>query len=191
MGDEDRREHFRVEDEVILDYRRVDAEQIARQRAAGAEDAPSAFSLVSHLHHLRQESIILRRAAERESASFARLVDMQDRKIEGLAEVLMMHELRDRTAVRVHVDIGADGMGLRLDEPLEEGQWLEFRVVLLSTGLGLHSYARVVHCRPDAEGGFVVGTSFEFIREHDREMLVHHVLQRQSMMLRQRHNDDD
>lgn len=180
----ERRENFRVNDKVLLDYRRLSREEVALCRQ---QYAPSAFALVPEMNELRQQTAILRRQAEQESAVIARLLEQIDRKLDRVLGVLMMHELGNRCPQPVGVDIGADGMGFTATEVFEVGQALDMRLMMLTTGLGLHTFAQVVRCGESGkQSGFNVGVQFQFLRSYDREVLVQHLLQRQAMLLRQR-----
>ncbi|MCO6440354.1 MAG: PilZ domain-containing protein [Nitrococcus mobilis] len=184
---EDRRENFRITDEVLLDYRRLPRQEVALRRQAHARDASSAFALVHEMNELRQQTAILRRQAEQESAVIARLIEHLDRKLDRVIGVLMMHELGSRCPQPIAVDIGADGMGFSTTEVFEVGQTLDIRLMMLAAGLGLHTFAQVVRCGESGkQSGFRVGVQFQFLRDYDREVLVQHLLQRQSMLLRQR-----
>lgn len=183
----ERRENFRVNDEILLDYRRLSRPEVELRRQQYTRDAPSAFALVPEMNELRQQTAILRRQAEQESAVIARLIEHLDRKLDRVIGVLMVHELGSRCPAPVAVDIGADGMGFGTTEVFEVGQALDMRVMMPATGLGLHTFAQVVRCGESGKrNGFNVGVQFQFLRSYDREVLVQHLLQRQSMLLRQR-----
>ena len=183
----ERRENFRVNDTVLIDYERLSRQEMEFRRRKYAQEAASAFSLVSEMNELRQQTAVLRRQAERESAVFARLVEHLDRKLDRVIGVLMIHEFGDRPPELLSVDIGADGMGFGTIDVFEVGQALDMRLMMPATGLGLHTFAEVVRCGESrGRGGFNVGVQFQFLREYDREVLVQHLLQRQSIMLRQR-----
>ncbi len=184
--DSERREHFRVEEDVLLYLESLDADTAARRRAVLREERfPLPFTLSSRLLEMRQETIVLRRHAQRESATFAKLIDQLDLKIDLLSEVLMLQDFGDRRPAPYTVDLAAEGMGLQRQEPLAIGTWLDLRMLFRSSGLGLRTFAEVMRCDAVA-GGFQLGLQFHFIREFDQELLVHQVLARQSMLLRDR-----
>lgn len=184
----ERRETFRVADEVLLSFEMMDAGQ-AEQRwlKLRRETLPHAFSLSSRLLELRQQSTVLRRHAQQESATFARLFDQLDQKIDLLGEVLMLQAFGERKASVHEVDLGAEGMGLMLPKSLSPGTWLDMRLVFRSTGVGLRTFAEVLRC--DAAGtGYQVGLKFRFVHDFDSELMVYQVLTRQSKILRDRNN---
>lgn len=180
----DRRKRYRVSDWALLDLVTVSPDAVAEARERLAAAWPDAFMLTAWFHELRQEQVVLRRHAERESQTFARLVDGMERRLDRLAEVLMMHEFEERPAL-LEVDVSADGIGLIWPGPLAEGQAVRLRLLFPSTGLGLQTLAHVAW-REVAGGGTRVGLTLEFLHERQEELMVHHVMQREAMLLRER-----
>lgn len=183
----ERRENFRVNDKVLLAYQGLSREEVELRRRQYAQDMSSAFTLAQEMDELREQTANLRRQAEQEAAVIAQLIETLDRKLDRVIEVLMMHELGSRSPEPVTVDIGADGMGFGTTQAFEVGQALDIRLMMPSTGLGLHTFAQVVRCGESTKhDGFNVGVRFQFLRSSDRELLGQHLLQRQSMLLEER-----
>lgn len=183
----ERRDHFRIPESAMLTYEcldRVDAE--GRLERLRRDNLPSAFALSSRMLELRQQSTVLRRHAQQESATFAKLVDQIDSKLDLFAEVLMLQSFGPHAPELVEIDLSADGLGLVRDRALRPGTWLDMRLLFRSTGTGLRTFGEVMHSDRNAEGRYLVGLNFRFIREFDSELMVHQVLTRQAILLRQR-----
>ena len=187
----ERRAHYRVSDQVIIELTRLTPDEWEARRAALAAPRVDAFALGSECQALRDQTAVLRRHAARESEAFARLFDSLERRFDRLVAVLMLHELVPESGEPLAVDIAAEGCGFTWPEPMADGEGLELRMVFPSTFLGLHTLARVAHCTPLDSGGHRVGVSFEFSRDADRELLAHHVIQREALLLRQRLQQQD
>jgi hypothetical protein len=186
----ERRQNFRVAESVLLSFEPIEADCVEqRWQTLHAETLPDAFSLSSRLLELRQQSTVLRRHAQQESSTFARLYDQLDQKLDLISEVLMLQSFGQRKPALHDVDLGAEGMGLTVARPLTAGAWLDLRMVFRSTGAGLRTLAEVLRCEP-ADGGFRVGLKFRFINDFDSELMVHQVLTRQSKILREKNNRD-
>jgi len=183
-GPPERRERYRVSDWALLDLVPVAPDALAQTRQRLSAAWPDAFTLTAWFHELRQEQVVLRRHAERESQTFARLVEGVERRLDRLAEVLMMHEFDERPAL-LEVDVSAEGIGLVWPGALAEGQAVRLRLLFPSTGLGLQTLGHVAW-REVAGGGTRVGLTLEFLHERQEELMVHHVLQREAMLLRER-----
>lgn len=183
----ERRSHYRVSDRGIMELTRLTPDQWEDRQTALAAPRVDAFALGSECQALRDQTAVLRRHAARESEAFAKLFDSLERRFDRMVAVLMLHELVPESGEPVSLDISAEGCGFAWPEPLPEGQGLELRLVFPSTGLGLHTLARVARCAHQPQAGdFRVGVRFEFCRDSDQELLVHHVLQREAALLRER-----
>ncbi|PWG63946.1 PilZ domain-containing protein [Spiribacter halobius] len=180
----DRRQRYRVSDWALVDLAPVSGDELEAIRERLRLAWPDAFSLSAQFHEMRQEQVVLRRHAERESATFARLMEGLERRLDRLAEILMVHEFGE-CPPPLEVDVSAEGMGLHWPRPLAEGQALRLRMLFPSTGAGLHTLAHVAW-REVAGGGTRVGLTFEFLHERQEELMVHHVMQREAMLLRER-----
>lgn len=184
---EERRENFRVSESALVAYESLGRDEaVARRAMLQRDDLPAAFALSSRMLELRQHSTVLRRHAQQESATFAKLVEQIDSKLDLFAEVLMLQSFEPHAPELVEVDLGAEGMGLLRDRPMSVGRWLDLRVQFRSTGLGLRTFGEIVHCEAIEDGRYTVGLHFRFIREFDSELLVHQVLTRQAILLRER-----
>jgi hypothetical protein len=184
----ERRESFRIEDIVLLDYTVVPAPSAEGLPLA---PPPDTFSLLSSFNETHQQARVLARQVEHESKSMLRYFELIERKLDILAEALLMREMNAAGAPQ-RVDIGADGMAFTSEQPLHSGCFLELKIALLSSRLGLRTRGQVVRVEPAAQGaGHAVGVRFHHPRESDRELLVQHVLRRQAALLRARHGQED
>ena len=87
------------------------------------------------------------------------------------------------------VNLSASGMAFNAPEPTEIGTLLELKI-LLPFFTGLILYAEVVACEKLLPKGgqapvFQTRVTFQHLRERERDVLIRHVIQRQSEYLRQ------
>lgn len=185
----ERRAHFRVEDEVLVCYRH----HAVPDEGDGRSGVPDAFELASVFGELRQKTTLLHRQARQEGPRIAEYLHTVDQKLDRLMEVMLARELQADNPTRQTVEIGADGISFATREPVDAGAVIELRLLLLSTGTGLRLHGRVVRCEPEQTSGegFRLGVEFMFEREADRELLLHHLLHRQSELIREQHQAED
>lgn len=182
---EERRENFRVKDTALLEYRPLSAAEAEAWRERGGSPVPDAFDLASWFGELRQKTTLLHRQTHLENPKLADYVATLDQKLDRLMQVMLIRDMNLPQHAPQEVDIGAEGLGFVAGEPLQAGRILELHLLLLSTGTGLRMLGEVVRCEP-VSGGYEVGVSLEYQREADRELLLHHLLHRQSELIRER-----
>jgi hypothetical protein len=182
----ERRNHYRIKDEIVLQYRRIQESDCERliQRIDGS--LPNAFSIKARFAALDQRMVPTLKQIEAAAPAVARYLCLLDQKLDLLAEYMTSQEMETLNPDPVEVDISAGGIAFGTDIPMDRGTLLELRLLLLPSLVGIQAYGRVVYCRP-AEGGaaaYRVGVRYECIQEEDRDLIARHVLHRDAERLR-------
>lgn len=179
---DDRREYYRIEDHLALEFRPL-PEAPALAEEALREDSPL-FNLLGDLHLLEFEAQhLLRQIGERDRAlaSYLKLVDKRIDLIAGALARNLLHEVGPAQPVT----LSEGGITFDAPEPLEVGQLLALKLVLLPRALGLQLRARVTRCQSRGLGDYEVVTCFEALGEPQRQLLARHILQKQAAERRQ------
>lgn len=178
----ERRRFFRVEDEIVLVYRPIAPEDMPPAEAF-QNQLVDHFSLTSTLAYLTQESQAQLRRIERENPAVAEYLKTLERKIEALAQAVLIsnNHLADQPTRKVN--LSAAGIAFTADQPLAEGDLLELKMVLPPSLVGIVTFGKVVYCTRQPEG-WRVGVDFLSMREQDREVLIRHVVKRQLTLIR-------
>lgn len=190
----ERRRYFRIEDEIVLFLRQVTPEQACLNESL--DDYPlDAFSLSARLDLLSQEARSPLRRIAREQPELAEYLKLLDRKIELIARALLEKEsdIADRHANRVN--LSASGLAFDAEIGFEPGALLELKMLLPPALMGVVAFGEVVYCNrnPDESARpYRVAVDFVGIKEQDRELLIRHVVRKQSNQLRdhKRHKTD-
>lgn len=188
---QERREYFRIEDEVLLLFEPLPGMGIKQAQGFIGEAAFDSFQLSSDFNQLKQSTRVLKNQLEKENRSLMRFLGNLDHKIDKLAVLMLVKEMQELGAERLTVDIGADGMGFDYTgNPVAIGETLDIRLGLLSTSQGLRTVGEVVRCNKLDDGRYNMGVRFEHANEAAKELLVQHVLQRQAQLLRKKHDEE-
>ncbi len=183
---EERRRFFRVEDEIVLVYRPIAPEDMP-DPSQFQNQVLDPFSLTSTLEYLTQESHAHLRRIERDNPDVAEYLKTLERKIDVLAQALMISNNRLVDQPTRKVNLSAAGIAFDADQPIAEGGLLELKMVLPPSLVGIVTFGRVVYCSPcEGEKSWRVGVDFLSMREQDREVLIRHVVKRQLALLRER-----
>ncbi|WP_092389606.1 PilZ domain-containing protein [Halopseudomonas salegens] len=178
----DKRDFFRISDELALEYRRLDSLDELKQ--AFSRQAPM-FDLLTDLHVLEYESQhLLRQISERDRA-MAHYLKVVNKRIDLVGQALAM-QLTDDLGSPVEVTISEGGMSFTTNEPLELDQLLALRLVLLPSPLCMLLAGKVIRCEAiaDATDTWSIAVSFEQLADAQRQMLARHILQKQAQEIR-------
>ena len=186
---QERREYFRIEDTLSMSARQVDSQQLPKLLKQLEHGLDSDFTVMSSLAGITQGVAGVLRKIELREPDVGRYLKSIDQKIELLGRAMMMQNSDLSEQQPTTVNLSASGMGFDYPEALASGATLELKMLLRPSFTGMLVYAQVLSCEP-LEEGYHVRVDFTHIREHDRDVLIRHVLQRQGELLRQRNDLD-
>lgn len=170
----DRREYFRVDDQVILRYRAVPPEAVAHMPAERHFDNSEVFTLLRELRQIDQEHNNVLRGLAEQNRELGTYLKSLNRKIELIGNAITRLDEGQQHLSPQHVSISEGGLAFRTATSLAPGSFVALEVVLLPNHTGLALYGEVIEAR-DTNGLAVV--SFVRLRESDRQILARHILQ--------------
>ena len=192
----ERRSFFRIDDTVRLSLRRVPAEELAGRLDRLDHGLAGIFTVMSSLSAITAQMTVGLRRIEKRDPELATYLRAVDQKIEVIGRALIAQEPELSAEDAVPVNLSAGGMCVGVDEPFEPGTLLETRMMLFPSFTGLLIYGSVIESSPapedEARGRYrhLARIEFTHIREQDRELLIRHLLRRQSAQLRDQQEDD-
>ena len=190
---QERRQFFRIEDSVNLGYQPVDPADLQGKLESLNSGLDDEFMVMSSLAAISQQMMGVMRRIETAQPDVADYLRALDRKVDLLGRVFLFQfsDLSEQPARAVN--LSASGMAFFTSEPVDTGAILELRLLLLPSYTGLLIYADVVACdreeTADGDPGYHVRVNFSRLRECDRDVLVRHILQRQSRMLQRQREE--
>ncbi len=194
MSDE-RREYFRIEDEIALDYRvisQAEADKLLeriRSRLVDRFTAASSFAATT-----RQMAHVIHKV-QAESPELARCLQAIDNKLNLIAQLFVSEEMELNEQPTREVSLSAGGVAFRAQHELKVGSTLELRMVLFPSLVGILTISRVVHCErmndSNVQFPWQVAVEYDYLRETDRELLVRHIMAKETEQLRARRSEND
>ena len=193
MSDE-RREYFRIDDEVALDYRLIgegEAEQLREKIQSRLLDrftAASSFTATS-----RQITHVMHKV-QNQSPELARCLQAIDQKLNMIAQLFVSEEMDLHEQSTREVNLSAGGISFRSQQKIRIDSLLELRMVLFPSLVGILTVSRAVQCERvnDANLKFPwqISVVYEHLRESDRELLVRHIMSKETQQLRSRRSEN-
>ena len=194
-GTDDRRSYFRIDDTVRLSLRRVESDELQLRLDELEQDLAGNFTVMSSLAAITAQMTVGLRRIENRDPDLAAYLRALDQKIEVIGRAFIVQEPELMADSAIPVNLSAGGMCVGIEEPYEPGTQLEIRMLLFPSFNGLLIYGNVIDCGPaedddplvhDKRYPYRVRIEFTHIRERDRELLIRHLLRRQSDQLRGR-----
>ena len=195
MNDDDRREYFRIDDEIALDYREVnedEADQLLERIQSRLVDKFTAAS--SFAATTRQMTHVIHKV-QTQTPELARCLQAIDQKLNMITQLFVTEELETAEQATREVSLSAGGVAFRSQHELKPGSLLELRMVLFPALVGIVTISRVVSCARVEDGNnrfpWQVAVEYQHLRETDRELLVRHIMSKETEQLRAQRSEND
>jgi hypothetical protein len=191
----DRRHFFRIDDTVRLSLVRVPEAELAARLDRLDQDLAGNFTVMSSLAAITAQMTVSFRRIENRDPDLAAYLRAIDHKIEIIGRAFTAQDTELVAEAAVPVNLSAGGMCVGTRDEFAVGTHVEIRMLLFPSFTGLLIYGTVVDYGDpadahDDEFRHVVRIEFTHIREQDRELLIRHLLRRQSDQLRERRGND-
>ena len=182
----DRREYFRINDEISLRYRILAEKEFANVVASRREGQPDLISATSDMINL---TISMKRSLDRCRLQFPELagyLEGLNQKVDLLTKLLALESSGLPDHPTHDVNISGGGLCIRTAEPIAANTLLELKLLFFPSLVCLGAFGRVVRSTPREDQdstAFDVAVDFVYINDDDRDLVVRHVLQRESKLL--------
>ncbi|MAT65161.1 MAG: hypothetical protein CMN57_05915 [Gammaproteobacteria bacterium] len=189
----DCREYFRLDDEVLLDYARVDDAQIAALRERIFDRVVDRFTVAASFATSSRTMSRILSSFSAGQPDLARYLKMMDQKLNQLARLFVIEEMNAADHAVTRVNLSAGGMMFPSPTEFSPGDMLQLRLALLPAMTGILSVARVVYCERSAQGNglpWQVAVEYVYIRESDRDLICSHMMSREAERLRERREQE-
>ena len=187
MRNEDKRDFFRIDDEVNLVYKKIDV-TLATEPSHVTDDILGNFSLFSVLRTISKESASLLNRLERSQPEVTDYLRLVDNKVDLIAQTIIMQDSRLKVKNTRNVNLSAGGVGFYSEQKLEKGDFLEIKILLVTSMVVIVTYGEVVYCKSsqpdDNQHPYFIGVEYVNMKDQDRELLIKHVSKRQLQQIR-------
>jgi hypothetical protein len=184
---ENRRQYFRIEDMVELNYRIIDEQDVV-ESSQNAHNILNECTLSSVLDSISQETARLLHRMEKSHPDIAPFLKLLDSKIDLIAQSVMLQiNPEDKKNTRA-INLSASGLAFHSEVAVEPGVFLELRLMLLSFRVLMVTCGKVIQCTrgSGSDGGspYLVTADFVEMREQDRDLLIQHLVKRQIQQIK-------
>lgn len=194
MSDE-RREYFRIADEIALDYRPVKEQEVEQLMERMQSRLVDRFTAASSFAATTRQMAHVIHKVQTDSPELARCLQAIDQKLNMIAQLFVSEEMGLEDQPTRQVTLSAGGVAFHAQHELPAGSLLELRMVLFPSMVGILTISRVIHCErshdDDSPFPWQVAVEYEHLRETDRELLVRHIMAKETEQLRALRSEND
>ncbi len=184
----ERREHFRINDTLYLQYKAIDhatAEQLGQDLVTPLLDENNQQQV--QLHALQTAFTLLTDQINHRDRDIARALRLLNEKINILSRGLQNRH--DNMNIKsTDVNLSGGGLAFLCAEPLDVKSALSIQIELRSSGVIIDTIANVISCKKsypeNTKTPYFLRLAFTKMNEADRNLLIKHILFRQAETLR-------
>lgn len=194
FSSQERREYFRIPDEVRLRVRPIGEVDVPAVVERITDRIPDRFTVAANFTVNSRAMARLLHSVSADAPDAARYMKMLDQKVNHLARLFVLEEIEQGEYPRLDVNLSAGGLVFPSRCAFAPGDLLEMRMVWYPQMVGVLTVSRVVHCDPrdaTADGcPWLVAVEYVHIRESDRDLLCSHIIARETELLRKLRGED-
>ncbi len=194
MKDE-RREYFRIEDEIALDYRLINEDEADQLLVKIQSRQVDRFTAASSFAATTRQLTHVMHKVQTQSPELARCLQALDQKLNMVAQLFVSEDMGLNEQPSREVNLSAGGVAFRAQHELETDSLLELRMVLFPSLVGILTVSRVIHCEriddDNRQFPWQIAVVYEHLRESDREHLVRHIMAKETRQLHDERSGND
>lgn len=187
MSQQDRREFFRIEERLMLSYRRLASDQ--------EQSNESTSLLLQEFDELSQQIKHSLSRLHYQAPEVSSCIKILDSKINLLAQSLLMKKSPTKALLRRKVNISGGGISFELADKLEEQDLIEIEIILPPEAKPLKVRAKVIstYQNPYKNSGysFVVSARFHDLNDQIQDAIIRHITQAQTYLLRMKKQQEN
>lgn len=184
LGD-DRRHHYRIDDDVYLEYLVLGPEEAANAVGEFESQRDTHFNPLNQLQAITIRNRGLLESIRQQWPDVGQYLTCVDERIQLLAHAIAQDQVGVPIVPNESVNISAGGLSFASEQPLEPEARLEFSIIIVPSYLHIYALGKVVYCHTqvrtaDAAYPYRIGVEFTHLQSADRDALLRHVQDKQA-----------
>ncbi|HED33098.1 MAG TPA: PilZ domain-containing protein [Gammaproteobacteria bacterium] len=197
--DNERREYFRIEDQIYLTTTIIDEDEYNAAPETLRHLDNNSFSLSADFATLNNNINPVLNNIKQIHPDIAEYVEFLNAKIDSLSQILLCKESSFDENKLLTVNISASGLMYNFDPAIDINQAVKLELVLLPEKIGIIVYGRVIKQTQEEdntgsdsnpEHGKFISVEFEHIRDKDHELMIKHNLNKQMSIIRDQKDNE-
>lgn len=186
--DKERRNFFRINDEIFLDFDVISIDEYKSAPALLESLNESSFSLSADFATLNNNIHPVLNNITQLHPDIAQYLQFLNQKIDSLSYQLLIKESSfDETRI-INANLSASGIMFETEIDLEAEQLLRLELILLPEKIGILIFGKIITVK-EIKNLKQVAVEFEHIRFEDQELMIKHNLNKQMTDLRDKNDN--
>ena len=178
-GKPERRSFFRINQDIVLDYRTVAADVAERGDIDGLFPPSRTTDLLSGLRQVDSESSQLLHSITENNRQIADYLGKLNKKLELLTQHILTAEGHQPQLNTTRVNLSEGGIAFSTAKPVYKGSYIALRLMFLPSYISVVLFARVVRSDSNGDDGHQLAARFHRLQEQQAQILSRQIMQAQ------------
>ncbi|GAB1265160.1 hypothetical protein NBRC116493_14000 [Aurantivibrio infirmus] len=179
MATTERRGFFRINKELLLEYKTVDAYTADNTDPTEQFADSMPLHLYSEFHNLDKQAEQLRRSIGTEQPKIAEYLSILNKKINLLSRELIAQNTDTAAQDPRKVNLSEVGIAFMADKAIYKDSYLAIRLVFLPSYTGVVVFAKAIRSEPKQGDLFHIAAKFQGLSEADQHILAKYIMEAQ------------
>jgi len=184
MNDADRRQFFRINQQVAMELSLVTEDSLRHTGPAHFDVSPS-FSLICELQDCEAESQLLLHKIAEKDRHIAEYLRLMSKKVNTLAKAVFTSDVDPQKLITHDVNLSEGGMLFYYPDALPSNAPVHIKLIFPSSSVGVQMQGTVLRCDPIETGDYEVAIEFVRLAESTRTLLARQIIESQALSRRQ------
>jgi len=189
IKNDERRDFFRIEDEVYLELEIISADEYQTVPDILDNLHNDSFSLSADFATLNNSFHPVLNNIKQVHPEIAQYLELLNKKIDSLGELLLHKSSAYDENKRIKANISASGIMFETESMYTVGDLIRLEIVLFPEKIGVLIFGKVIKTGESANQKQNLSIEFEHIRTEDQELMIKHNLNKQMLDLREKNDN--
>jgi len=190
ISTDERREFFRIEDDIYLELETISAEEYSSAEEILANLHNDSFSLSADFATLNNNLHPVLNNIKQLHPDIAQYLELLNNKIDSLGELLLYKSSEYDESKRINANVSASGIMFESLATHKVGDLIRLEIVLFPEKIGVLIFGKIIKTADSSNQKKNISIEFEHIRSEDRELMIKHNLNKQMTDLREKNQND-
>jgi hypothetical protein len=182
----DKRKFFRIQQDVIFNFKAVSTDSIHEYNADHYFDRSASVDLLTKFQQLDRDSTAIMQNIRKDNSHIGQYLETLNKKINLLSQQVLAQEIiaeGDQNAGRI--DLSQGGIAFTTSCPLDIKSWVAVKLVFLPAYIAILSYAQIIRSQQLDDGRYLVGASFDQLNADEQRIIAKQIIDTQIIQKQQ------
>lgn len=183
---EDRRQFYRINDKVSLNYYVIGSSDSDDEELNAHKEFKELAAIRKSMFDIDEKLSQTCARLSDDNPVILEIVNLLNQKFTAYENYILRQGSKKEMSPAGEVNLSANGVAFETDRPIAEGANLQLDMIIYPENYYIPVYSRVINCRKTHHDSDTYSIAVEFVAmsDTDREVIVHHVLKKQAEELR-------